>query len=118
MTTPTTPILGLDELEASQSQPHVPINAAIRALEVLAQLVVASQTLTAPPGSPAEGDRYIVGGGATGDWAGHDEEVAYYSGGWQFLVPERGWICWVEADGDHYTYGAGSIGWVPLGTSI
>ena len=32
--------------------------------------------LSAPPGSPSEGDRYIVGPSATGDWSGHDGEIA------------------------------------------
>jgi hypothetical protein len=37
---------------------------------------VVSSTLTAPPGSPADGASYLVPTGATGAWAGHVGEVA------------------------------------------
>jgi len=32
--------------------------------------------LAAPPASPADGDRYNVASGATGDWVGWDLNVA------------------------------------------
>lgn len=41
---------------------------------------VQSMTTTAPPGSPAVGDRYIVPAGATGAWAGHTNEIATWNG--------------------------------------
>ena len=53
---------------------------------------VISASLTAPPGSPAEGDRYIVASGATGAWAGWDNSVARFSSGaWLRLIPQTGW---------------------------
>src|SRR5690606_32974536 len=53
--------------------------------------------LTAPPGDPADGDRYIVGAGATGDWAGWDLNVALRTdGAWLRLPPRNGWRVWVE----------------------
>ena len=61
---------------ASQAQKHVPHNEALRILDGLVQLSVLDRDLTAPPGSPADGDRYIVGSGATGDRAGWDLNVA------------------------------------------
>lgn len=108
----TTPILGLDELAASQSQPHVPLNAALRALEVFGQICAQSLSTASPPGSPAEGDVYIVPSGATDSWAGHSFEVAYYSGGWQFLTPRIGWVAYVDDEDDYFRYSAGSpSGW-------
>jgi hypothetical protein len=42
-----------------------------------------------PPVSPTEGDRYIVGTSATGDWTGYDDYIAEYaSGAWVFLAPQ------------------------------
>ncbi len=35
-----------------------------------------------PPGSPSSGDRYIVGTSPTGDWVGHEHELATYLGEW------------------------------------
>lgn len=99
----TTPILGMDELVASQSQPHLLVNAGLRALEVAAQIRVLDRTNT-PPGSPADGDRYLVTATATGAWAGHEDHIAYYSGGWLFLTPESGWIAYVVDEAVHYRF--------------
>lgn len=102
----TTPILDLDELAGSQSQPHVPINAFNRAMEQYGQLIVLDKDLTAPPGSPSEGDAYIVAAGATGDWDDWDEDVAYYSGGWLRLLMREGVIAYVVDEAAYYQRGA------------
>jgi hypothetical protein len=96
----TTPILGMDELAAAQSQPEVPINEALRTLEAFAQIYALDYTAT-PPGSPGEGDSYLIDAAPTGDWAGHAQDVAFYSGGWHFLTPRPGWRAYVEGLGDH-----------------
>lgn len=116
----TTPILGLTELEDSQSQPHVPINAAIRALEVSGGLIrVATKSLSTPPGGITEGDRHIVGGSPTDEWANHQDQISYYSGGIKFLVPETGWLAYVADEDTYYQYVAGSpSGWVALFTGV
>lgn len=45
-----------------------------------------------PPGSPANGDRYIVGTSPTGAWATHANTIAVYrSSAWVFYVPKAGW---------------------------
>lgn len=46
-----------------------------------------------PPVAPNDGDRYIVGSSATGDWAGHETEIAIYStlaAGWNFETVTKG----------------------------
>jgi hypothetical protein len=88
--------LQLPYILASQAQKHVSHNEALRLLDGLVQLSVRDRDLTAPPGSPADGDRYIIGSGATGDWAGWDLNVALWSDGvWQKLVPREGWRAWI-----------------------
>lgn len=89
----TTPNLALPEIASQQAQPEIPINAALRRTDAAVNI----RTLTAggntPPGSPAEGDRHVVGTSPTGAWAGQANAVAFYSnGGWQFLAPQTGWI--------------------------
>ena len=92
--------LQLPYILASQAQKHVSHNEALRLLDGLVQLSVRDRDLTAPPGSPADGDRYIVGSGATGDWAGWDLNVALWSDGvWQKLTPREGWRAWIEDEG-------------------
>jgi hypothetical protein len=105
----TTPILGLDELEDSQSQPHVPINAATRALEQYAQLLAVDKDLSSPPAG-VEGEAYIVGSGASGAWAGWENSIAYYSGGWLRIEPRVGMTAYVEDEDAYYKYLDGSPG--------
>jgi hypothetical protein len=92
----TTPNLNLPYIAAAQAQKHVTHNEAIRALDAVVQLSVLNRDLTAPPGSPANGDRHIVAAGATGGWSGHDLEIAaWQDGGWAFYAPAEGWIAWI-----------------------
>jgi hypothetical protein len=105
----TTPILGLDELEDSQSQPHAPINAATRALEQYAQLIVLDQDLSSPPAA-VDGDAYIVASGGSGAWTGWDSSVAYYSGGWLRIEPRVGMMAYVVDEDTFYLFSGGSPG--------
>jgi hypothetical protein len=85
--------LKLPYLDAAQAQKHVTHNEALRRLDALAQLAVRDVTLTEPPETPEEGDRYIVAAGATGDWADADGAVAHFvDGAWTFAEPEEGWM--------------------------
>lgn len=91
----TTPNLLIPLLAAEQAQKHVTMNEALLALDALVHLTVISDVVIAPPGSPAEGDRYIVPVGATGVWTGLTNQIAgFISGAWTFFVPEAGWSCW------------------------
>jgi hypothetical protein len=91
----TTPQANITLLEAAQAQKHVTANEAFMRLDALLQLNVISDVITTPPGSPAEGDKYIVPTGATGAWAGQTNKVALFlSGGWVFFTPRVGWLGW------------------------
>lgn len=81
----TTPILGLPLLATQQSQPNVSHNEAITILAALLYGVI-DMTTTAPPGSPSEGDSYIIAAAPTGAWAGRAYSFTVFtSGGWRFL---------------------------------
>jgi hypothetical protein len=109
----TTPILGLDEWEASQAQPNVTINTDLRWLECFIARSALDDALTAPPGSPADGDTYIVADGATGDWAGHDAKIALYmSTAWVFKFAPVGHVWYVVDSGLEVRFVGGSPpGW-------
>jgi Protein of unknown function (DUF2793) len=92
--------LSLPCIEGSQAQKHVTHNDALRILDTLVQLAVLDRDLTAPPASPAEGQRWLVRAAATGAWAGHDNAIAaWQDGGWQFSAPRTGWIAFVADEG-------------------
>jgi len=111
----TTTNLLLPYILAAQAQKHVTHNEALRILDGLVQLSVLDRDLTAPPGSPADGDRYIVASGATGDWAGWDLNVAMFTdGAWLRLPPRTGWRVWVEDEELLLVYdGTGWVGTTP-----
>ncbi len=106
--------LGLPLLQAAQAQKHVTVNEALVRVDASAQMVLQSADQTAPPGVASEGDCHGVAAGATGDWAGHDGEVAIRSnGGWVFVAARRGWRAfivdrgiWAAFDGTFWRDGA------------
>ena len=95
----STPHLALPLLAAAQAQKHVTHNEALASLDALVHLAVKERDRTLAPASPAEGDRYLVGAGATGAFAGHEDEVALFDLGlWRFFAPRPGWRAYVEAE--------------------
>jgi hypothetical protein len=114
MSDATTKLL-LPYILAAQAQKHVTHNEALRLLDAMVQLSILDRDLTAPPGSPADGDRYIVASGGTGDWTGWDLNVALFTdGAWLRLPPRTGWRAWVEDEGLLVVYdGSGWIGTTP-----
>lgn len=69
------------------------MDANLKKLGALFFCSVKNATTTAQPGSPAEGDRYIVGASATGAWSGKDKQVAVFANtAWLFYTPTKGWM--------------------------
>lgn len=105
----TTPLFELLEWQQNQAEPHVIVNTAMRVIECLAQLVIKDRDLYAPPGSNTEGDCYIPADPATGDWEGHENDVAMFiNGAWVFRTPKHGWEAYVEDEDVEIRYYADS----------
>src|SRR5271154_1716609 len=77
-----------------------------RTWQGLVQANVISLALSTPPGSPANGNTYVVGAAPTGLWAGQANSIAYWAvdpqdgpsitpniatGAWEFYTPLAGW---------------------------
>lgn len=75
--------LGIPFISNQQNAPEITHNTAVVMLQALALGAIALQD--APPGSPADGDTYIVGTAGSGAWAGESNKVATYLGGWLFI---------------------------------
>jgi hypothetical protein len=94
--------LGLAVNGALDDEHYTQLMAQWRGLDGLTQCRVKDKDLTAPPGSPADGDMYIVGPAATGAWATHSGKLTrYFSVGagapaWEFYTPWAGWSVRVE----------------------
>ena len=74
--------------------------AMLRAFDGLVQAHVKSRSITAQPGSPTDGDMYIIPSGATGaSWSGQTNKIARYSSvasAWEFFTPKTGWEVYLE----------------------
>lgn len=98
------PILPLAVWEEGTLQNDVPANDNALRMEILNGLVISDST-DAQPGSPADGDIYIITGAATGtQWATFDEfDLAIFSGGtWYAYAPSDGVV--VNIAGDLYAW--------------
>jgi hypothetical protein len=103
--------LALPFIEGGELLPDVTLNEALRLIDTLVQLAVVDRDLMAPPGSPSEGERWIVKATATGAWTGHvDQIAAWQDGEWVFAIPRVGWLAYVIDEGTLLTWDGGA--WV------
>ena len=80
-------------------------------VDQLLTISVLDITLGSPPASPTESDAYIVATGASGDWAGESNNLAFYSnGGWVFHTLVAGAMIWNVADNKYYNWNGTDIG--------
>lgn len=82
-----TPNSGIPYVPENTIDPAAGLNESLRVIDALIQASVVGYQQTTPPSSPEDGDRYIVGDGATGAWAGQDQNMAQYveeGNFWQF----------------------------------
>lgn len=96
----TTPKLSLAEIAQSQSDKYATHNEALRGIDALLPKIAISVRHT-PPGSPTNGDVYIISDGsptATGAWAGEDGNIAWYNGSWNFVTAVEGWTMYVQGN--------------------
>lgn len=100
-----TPRLLLPEISTAQSDKFDTHNATLQIIDILLQASVIDKDLTAPPGGESDGDMYIVGTGATGDWTGEDGNIAYYrSAAYVFYTAFEGLIAWIRDEDALYAY--------------
>lgn len=110
----TTPIIGAPELVSAQAVPETTVNEIARYLEQGALWFgkIKDRDLATPPGSPADGDAYIVAGSPTGAWAGQAGKIAFYvSTAWDFITPTEGMAIYVADENAPFVYdGAAFVG--------
>jgi Protein of unknown function (DUF2793) len=114
-----TPNLVLPYLAANQSQKHVTVNEALRRLDALVQVTVQSAALASPPGSPTEGQRWILPAAPTGAWAGQSGKIAaWQDGAWAFYAPLDGWTAIDISTDTLLLFNAGTGIWTGLITGV
>jgi hypothetical protein len=89
---------------------HAGADANWKKLGALTGLAVIDRDLTTPPGSPANGDRYIIPSGAAGVWSGKTNQIAVrVAGAWEYHVPAIGWLAYIIDEDKLAAYKSG--GW-------
>src|SRR6185437_5644368 len=108
-----TPNLDLPVIDVL-AQKHLIANDAFAMLDAIVMLAVLDRDLTAPPGSPSDGDRYLVKPTGTGLFAGHNNAIAHFTAGdWSFYAPRAGCTCFVADEAVLLTWNG--TAWVGLG---
>ena len=110
-----TPNRGIDTVPENTTNPAAGLNIALGQIDAQILPAVISMALSAPPGSPANGDLYIVGGSASGAWAGKENQLAQYvSAGtfWKFYAAARVYAVLNKDDGGLYSWDFASA-WQP-----
>lgn len=75
---------------SGQSQKEFYVNEAHGLADALLHAACEGEA-TDPPATPVEGQAWLVGASATGDWAGEDGKLAsYQAGNWLFATPNDG----------------------------
>lgn len=116
----STPNVGIPYVPQGTLDPAAGLNLSLDVIDALLQTAVIELGRNAPPGSPADGDMYIVGIG-TGAWAGQDDNLARYVAEgtfWQFYTAgSQISIILNQDDGGIYAYNSSSAssGWVIAG---
>lgn len=76
------PVIGIyHSWDLGESGWNTQMDANLQAIDALLCLGVLSITTGTPPGSPANGDRYLIpNSGTTGVWIGEENKIAVYTG--------------------------------------
>jgi hypothetical protein len=92
----------------------------LRGIDALMMCAVANMATSAPPGSPANGDAYVVATGGTGAWDGFDGAIAIWTtdnpdagDGWEFYPATPGMLVYSVADAALFLYDG--TAWEPPG---
>lgn len=88
------------------------MDANLKRLGALVGLSVKSRSVTAPPATPVDGDRYLIPAAGTGAWAGRSGQVAArIAGAWEYYTAKVGWLAYVEDESVLTIFKA--AGWSP-----
>lgn len=86
---------GLPFILSGQAQKELFHNEALTWIDFALQAAVEGPPLAVPPAAPEDGQCWIVAAGASGAWAGKDDQLAGWSeGGWRFVAPVPGMQVW------------------------
>src|SRR3990167_5115027 len=100
------PHLGYTEWTEGQALPASGGNEITRIIELFAAGgPIIDRDLGTPPGSPAQGDAYLVPTGASGVWSTNVGKIALYvNTAWMYIIAKEGMTLWVKDENVRITY--------------
>jgi hypothetical protein len=102
-----TPRYALPLLFAGQSQKEFYVNEAHALTDALLHAACEGETAD-PPATPADGQAWLVGSGATAEWSGEDGKLASrQAGNWLFTAPNDGMRLFDRSTGQMLLYRGG-----------
>ena len=105
----TTARYALPLLVPGQAQKEFFHNEALARIDAVLCAAIEDAGLPQPPADPAAGQSWIVGPGATGAWAGHEDALANWTpAGWRLVAPVEGMRVWNRAAGYEMRRSAGA----------
>lgn len=108
--------LALPQLIEGQASAETTHNDALNILDAInAPALIQDRDLSAAPGSPGEGEVWLVSGtpGGGDAWETHGADLAIYQTGWIFVTPTEGMVFFVEDEDVYIRYNG--TAWVILG---
>jgi hypothetical protein len=110
---PSTARLAFDTWPSGITAADVPANNNVQRLDATLNAYVKSASTAAQPGSPTNGDVYILPASPTGaQWAGKATgTIAYFDTSWYFFTPYAGMRARVEDTGAYIRFNAGAWGY-------
>lgn len=111
----TSPVLGVPFVSSQQSQPEITVNEALQMIQAITAGGAIEVGATAEPGSPSEGDIYVLSASPTGtNWSGNGNKIAgFFNSQWIFVpgvdsngtpidmgADQEGLRIWSKADND------------------
>jgi len=93
---------------SGQSQKELTVNEAVLSADILLHTAVQAVVATVPA-TPALGQCWLVGSGATGAFTGQVDRIAAWSeGGWRFIAPRDGMRAFDILTSAHRIYAGGA----------
>ena len=101
----------LPNLYVGQSQKELTHNEALARIDALLHPVVEARLTVPPTGltDTSDGQCWLIGGSAEGQWSGRSGQIARWSGGsWRYMMPVAGMTIWLISGNKRLIYITGA----------